>query len=98
MSPPSDVRVSNAPATNQDIYDLEKACLRAARAQGKTGKLAQLEAARLYNAAMDEARRQVREPATQPSVLAPPTVTVVPGPTAPRGMELTESGLYAPAK
>lgn len=38
----------------------------------------------------------VREPRTQPGVLAPPVIAVVPTPAAPRGMEQRDSGLYVP--
>lgn len=65
-----------------------------AKARGKRGHLARLEAARLYNAAVDEATRQVREPATQPSVLSRPGAAV-PAPQAPRGM-VQQGSLYVP--
>lgn len=90
------VRLSQAPATEDERRELRRVCLARAKSQRLTGKAAQLEAARYYNDAIAEAGRQVREPETQPSVLTRPGAAV-PTPPAPRGMKQTESGLYVPA-
>lgn len=90
------VRVSQVPATQAERYALERECLKAAKKAGKRGVQARILATQYYNAAVAEAQRQVREPATQPSVLTRPGAPV-PTPPAPRGMKLSESGLYVPA-
>jgi hypothetical protein len=92
---PCPVRISILPTTTAERYALERECLRAAKKAGHRGVQAKVAAARYYNAAIAEAKRQVREPATQPSVLTRPGAAV-PTPPAPRGMKQTESGLYVP--
>lgn len=94
-SPECPVRVSQVPATEAERRELQKRCLRTAKANGFTGKRAQLLATQWYNAAVAEASRAVREPATQPSVLSRPG-PAVPIPPTPRGMQQTRSGLYVP--
>lgn len=89
------VRVAHAPRTQAERYELERACLKAAKKAGHRGQQAKYEAARYYNAAIDEAGRKVRDPITQPSVLTKPG-PAVPTPPAPRGMQQRESGLYVP--
>lgn len=89
------VRISDVPTTDAERYQLERDCLKAAKRAGHVGKQAKVAAARYYNAAVAEASRVVREPATQPSILTRPGATV-PTPPAPRGMAQTESGLYVP--
>jgi len=92
---PCPVRVSQVPTTQAERYALERDCLKAATRAGHGGKQAKVAATRYYNAAVAEASRVVREPATQPSILTRPGATV-PTPPAPRGMAQTESGLYVP--
>lgn len=93
---PAPILVSEAPKTQAERYELERRCLKDAKFRGFTGKRAKIEATRAYNAAIAEAGRAVREPATQPSVLARPESTL-PTPSVPRGMQQTDSGLYVPA-
>src|SRR5689334_19615423 len=64
---PVAVRIAQLPSTRQEIYALERACLKAAKASGYRGRKAKTEAARIYNAAIEEAQRVVREPETQAS-------------------------------
>jgi hypothetical protein len=92
---PCPVRVSQVPTTQAERYALERDCLKAAKRAGHVGKQARVAAARYYNAAIAEASRAVREPVTQPSILAR-TGAAVPTPPAPRGMQQTDSGLYVP--
>lgn len=89
------IRVAKAPETQAERYELERACLKAAKKAGHRGRHARVEATRYYYAAVEESRRTVREPSTQPSVLTRPGPTV-PTPPAPRGMQQRDSGLYVP--
>lgn len=89
------IRVSQVPTTEAERRELRKRCLKQAKYVGKTGRSAQREADRYYDDAVAEAARQVREPATQPSVLTRPGAAV-PAPPAPRGMTQRASGLYVP--
>ena len=92
--PVASIRVPRPPQTRAEIYALERASLQAAKKAGCRGKRAKTEAARIYNAAVAEAERAVREPATQQTIVRPPEG--LPHPTAPRGMVQRESGLYVP--
>lgn len=89
------IRISAPPRTRKEIYALERACLRGAKARGHRGRFARLEAERLYNAAVEEASRTVREPLPQHAVVKPPPAAI-PTPPAPAGMKQTDSGLYVP--
>lgn len=60
------------PQTRREIYRLERASLDAAKRQGLRGKWAQAQAARIYNAAIEECQHRVRRPEALPGVLTLP--------------------------
>lgn len=98
MTPPlvARVRAPRLPETRAEIYALERACLKAVKKAGVHGRRVKTEAARVYNDAVAEAGRQVREPETQQTLVRPPEGLTVPQQKAPRGMVQRESGLYVP--
>jgi len=92
---PVAVRIAQLPETRQEIYALERACLKAAKQSGYSGGKAKTEAARIYNAAIEEAQRAVREPETQQTIVQAPEANLATR-VAPKGMTQLDSGLYVP--
>jgi len=92
--PVARIRIAQMPKTRQEIYALERACLKAAKQAGLRGKHAKVEAERIYNAAVEEAQRKVREPETQQPIIRPPA-TMLAQRQAPRGM-VERGGLFVP--
>ena len=64
--------IERLPRNRREIYDLEKACLKAARMQGLRGEWARTQAVRIYNAAIEECEHRVRRPEALPGVIQLP--------------------------
>lgn len=97
VAPVNPVRVSEPPRTEVDRQALERNCREAAKRlmPGASQARRRIRAAQLYNAAVEEAQRAVREPLSQPSLIHKPS-DAVPHPEPPRGMAQRDSGLYVP--
>lgn len=66
------VVIERLPRDQREVYALEKACLKAAKAQGLRGEWARTQAVRIFNAAIEECKHRVRRPEALPGVVQLP--------------------------
>lgn len=85
---PSGIGIPRPPETEDERHVLKKLCLQTARQRGARGKEVEVEATRLYYETIEDSKKAVKDPSTQPGLLfrIPP----------PKGGVQTPGGLYIP--